>query len=159
MKYLLLLFLILSNAALACSCVEPPPASIRSERSTAVFVGRIVSETINESVKIYRFEVKETLKGVLPKRIGVTTNKSGASCGSNFLPDTDYLVFCLGGGSETYYTSLCSANRSAHSEVGKKEIEELRSIREKSPNQTLLQTMPQRLPVRQSRGSGSTCLT
>lgn len=123
---LILLTSLFASKLVACSCIEPPPALVRAEACTAVFVGRVVSEELRGDTRIYTFEVSELFKGSLPSRLLISTHRDGATCGSKFTKENQYLVFCRGDVPTSLTTGLCSANREVTSKAGIADLEELR---------------------------------
>lgn len=121
--------------AVACSCMSPPPVTTRAESSSAVFVGRIVSEKLQGDTRIYTFDTTIVLKGDLSSRVLVSTHRDGATCGSKFAQGANYLVFARGEAPHALTTGLYSDNRDISSEVGSKELEELnKNIKQDKPS-------------------------
>jgi|GEM_PF-1427425 len=123
--FALLLLSLASSRAHACSCLPPPPVIERAEQSTATFVGRLVSEEVDEWKRIYRLEIIESLHGEFVGIVEVSTAKDGAACGVYIAPDADYLIFCHSD-DERLWTTLCSGNNRTDTDKGAAELAVLR---------------------------------
>lgn len=108
-KIILLLFAVGSllvvntTTASACTCVFPAPPKDSLEKSTAVFVGKVVDIDVpskmifrsSDPVKV-TLEVSKIWKGPDYKTLVLTTARDGASCGYSFKQDEEYVVYAYG---------------------------------------------------------------
>lgn len=97
----LLLFSISVNS-FACSCMMPESPKIELEKSSKVFIWRVLSvqkeKWLNELMwwmnnNIVNLEVKANIKWVEQKEISLTTAESSAACWYNFKKDKEYIVY------------------------------------------------------------------
>lgn len=92
----------LNQTAAACSCAELLPVEQALDVSSAVFVGQV--EVINNNplmpdLKEIKFSIRRRIKGLEEwptATVLVYTASSSATCGYNFLPGLDYLVYASG---------------------------------------------------------------
>ncbi|MEK4464430.1 hypothetical protein MHB56_19735 [Paenibacillus sp. FSL H8-0315] len=106
----------------ACSCVMPAEPLEALEKSTAVFVGKVVDMkepsqgniiSSADPVKV-TFEVDSSWKGVEGNQVTLTTALSSASCGFEFVEGESYIVYAYardGGESGNLEASLCSRTK------------------------------------------------
>ncbi|MDY6877744.1 MAG: hypothetical protein SWK90_16300 [Chloroflexota bacterium] len=105
------------DRALACSCIPPGPPAEELAKSTAVFAGKVVALDVPTGPVIssadpvrVTFQVSTVWKGPVYNTLVVTTARGGASCGYEFKPGQEYLVYARG--AETALAvSLCSRTR------------------------------------------------
>ena len=100
----------------ACSCVTPGSPSEELAKSTAVFMGQVVSvrefdrgNDIMSSTDptTVEFEVTTIWKGPSSTTMFLTTARFGASCGFTFVKGEKYVVYSQDGST----VSLCSRTR------------------------------------------------
>ena len=100
----------------ACSCVTPGSPSEELAKSTAVFMGQVVSvrefdrgNDIMSSLDptTVEFEVATIWKGPSYETMFLTTARFGASCGFTFIEGEEYVVYSRDGST----VSLCSRTR------------------------------------------------
>lgn len=99
----------------ACSCTELPSIEEEFDRSQAVFSGKVIRISENESMKDYKtksvlFEVTNTWKGVKQSQIIIRTGQGGGDCGINFIEGVDYLVYAYESdmyGAKELVTNIC----------------------------------------------------
>lgn len=110
----LLLFLICSGIALACSCIEPGSPMKELEKSSAVFSGRVTGIDDCNRMTDYlcgyyvTFQVYEVWKGDIAEETTVITSDNSASCGFNFEQGKEYIIYADG---DELSVSLCSRTR------------------------------------------------
>ncbi len=90
------------DCAYACSCAPVGSPQQELAAAAAVFAGRVIQVEVPPSVggivssadpvKV-TFEVFEVWKGPVEPFIQIVTARNGASCGYQFLANTDYLVY------------------------------------------------------------------
>lgn len=86
--------MLLRTTAGACSCLPPPPPLESMDAAHAVFVGvPLAVQSIGERQRIFEFEVVESFKGDLKKRVKVVTGRGDGDCGIAFVIDHRYLVY------------------------------------------------------------------
>jgi len=115
----------LADFAAACTC-EPTTAAARLGRSTDVFVGTVLSATLQrKTVTTYRgtmvfsrvratIRVDRSWKGPLRDVVEVVTNGEASMCGVDFQQGLRYLVFAARESGEmkaTLMTSICNGSR------------------------------------------------
>lgn len=102
------------SSAFACSCVSPPAPPAARDNAIAVFSGQVtgidaptgLSDGPGNAVHV-TFAVSEVWKGPAEPTITVVTSGSSASCGYEFTPGEQYMVYA--GLDDTRFTaSLCS---------------------------------------------------
>ncbi len=88
----------------ACTCMAPPTIEEAVAKSSAVFIGRVmtiyrpfldrlgITQTHGHRVE---FEIKKRWKGPKTKSIVVTTRLSGEACGYPFEENKEYLVYAV----------------------------------------------------------------
>jgi hypothetical protein len=79
--------------ALACSCVPANRVDLDKfvARVPVFFWGRAVSQRVEETERIYVFEIAGA-KGALPARVRLRTRRSSAACGATFPMNKPILV-------------------------------------------------------------------
>jgi hypothetical protein len=98
--------------AQACSCLSVGSACAALGRSSAIFIGTVVSidppgggrGTVTQHV---RFEVEEAIKGIDATTVDIETTSDTGSCGYPFRRGTKYLVYAFGD-KKALSVSLCS---------------------------------------------------
>lgn len=111
---LLLPFIILlySVEAFTCDCVDPNsiPIDETIKKSTAIFIGEVLSIEAEATYLKIKFDVLASYKGINERAyIIVRTAKNQAACGFPFRVGEKYLVFTYG--EDGFYTGLCSRTR------------------------------------------------
>jgi hypothetical protein len=103
-----------ASPAQACSCLMPGPPQEEMEQAAAVFAGSVVnlqepsSWTVSSADPVYvTFQVTRIWKGPLENSLVVETARDSASCGYEFEPARDYLVYAYAG-ENGLQVSLCS---------------------------------------------------
>jgi hypothetical protein len=103
--------------ASGCTCPAKPPALEALARSTAVFVGTVVSSRPAKDdsgsglwpvARLVRFEVQSVFKGAIPPEASVLTGASGGDCGWPFEVGHTYLVYAVAGTAGNLATTLCT---------------------------------------------------
>ncbi len=105
----LILSFFYSYELFACKCIDPNSIPIEEtiKKSTAVFIGEVVSIESEANYLKVKFDVLASYKGINEKSfIIVKTAKSEAACGYPFKAGEKYLVFTYG--DDAFYTGLCS---------------------------------------------------
>lgn len=110
----LLSWSIMTHRVFACSCAAPGQPALELENATVVFAGRVLALEVPggpivssaDPVKV-KFQVQEVWKGPVQTQLVVTTSRSGASCGYEFVQGQEYLVYSRGTPPELT-VSLCS---------------------------------------------------
>ncbi len=97
--------------ASACSCILLTPKE-KAKRADVVFTGRVlrIGEP-SDGLVVARFGVRVLFKGMVTRRVNVTTASDEAACGCRFRVGRRYTVFAYhpdGGG---LATDLCSGTR------------------------------------------------
>jgi hypothetical protein len=123
-------------SANACRCFEPPPPTEAYKSSTAVFVGTVVSGSLEGDYgRRYEFKIEESLKGKLNDKVEIFTGRDSGICGRSFQIGEKYLVYA-GGSQEKLSTTICDRtkpydfagrNNQGEMESGKTEAEELKA--------------------------------
>lgn len=131
----LLLGLLATAPALACSCLPPGDIVDEAARSSAVFAGEITTRKgpvtdgdgpfmarlkrlfgmeVREGHEqyVYEFRVSESFKGGTARTRSISTATSSAACGHDFAPGKTYLVFATEQDGRLS-TGLCSATAEA----------------------------------------------
>ncbi len=121
-RYLALLVLlvgcgyaVLPTRSFACSCVPPGSPAEELVQAAAVFRGEAVAVRTfldggawsSEEPMFVKFRVETVWKGAAPQTRYITTRRSGASCGYQFVEGLEYVVYSRNGWS----VSLCSRTR------------------------------------------------
>lgn len=125
----LALVVILYGAAEACSCLQPQGPAEEMKRSSAVFVGKVISikdrETDADVFRLLevRFSLSKSWKGDPKSEQVVFTSPNSAACGYPFSEGSSYLVYANSDGENRLVTGLCTRTRKA--EYAGSEIEEL----------------------------------
>jgi hypothetical protein len=123
-------------AALACSCLEPPPPRQALEQSTSVFTGRVteirpVQGRGGLAVHRVTLEVTSSWKGVRRRKAVVVTADNSAACGYPFEKGAEYLVYAKKFPGHGLSTNLCT--RTARLDEAKDDLRELRRGRSPLP--------------------------
>jgi hypothetical protein len=115
----------LGAAAWGCDCDPPRSAKAGLEGSAAVFSGKVLNiRKVNKYQFGVTFAVARQWKGAARKEIVVRTSINGESCGYEFKPDADYLVYAIYHEEAKYFTtSICS--RTAALADAKADLKEL----------------------------------
>ncbi|PYS67179.1 MAG: hypothetical protein DMF69_23825 [Acidobacteria bacterium] len=103
----------------ACSCMNPGPPCDATSKSTAVFVGTVVSSKDAKTTGQYdfnsrevKFSVEEAFKGVSSTEVSVFTGWGGGDCGYPFRTGQQYLVYTYSDEKDVRFkTSICSRTR------------------------------------------------
>ncbi|MCX7959138.1 MAG: DUF4476 domain-containing protein [Deltaproteobacteria bacterium] len=106
---LILLSLFYSHNLFACKCIDPGsiPIDETIKKSSAVFIGEVVSIESEATHLRVKFDVLASYKGIKEKSyIVVKTAKTDEACGYPFKAGERYLVFTYG--DDAFYTGLCS---------------------------------------------------
>ncbi|RBW68044.1 hypothetical protein [Bacillus taeanensis] len=120
MSFILVFF---PKSIYACSCIEPGTPSEELNNSKAVFTGKVLEITEDETnyEKEVVFEVLSTYKGVTEPQVTLYTGMNSAACGFNFTVGEEYLVYATGDG--RLQTTLCS--RTAELAAANEDLKEL----------------------------------
>lgn len=104
----------------ACSCVVPEEPLKALEKSSAVFVGKVVDMkepkgliiSSADPVKV-TFEVDSSWKGIKGNKVTLTTALSSASCGFEFVEGESYIVYAYArdGDFDKLEAGLCSRTK------------------------------------------------
>ena len=103
----------------ACSCIMPGSPQEEMGRSSVVFQGKVTEvrgapagDMVNsmDPVQVI-FEVSRVWKGPEYKNLVISTAMSSASCGFEFQPGQEYIVYA-NGGEDSLETGLCTRTRS-----------------------------------------------
>lgn len=104
----------------ACSCVVPEEPLKALEKSSAVFVGKVVDMkepkgliiSSADPVKV-TFEVDSSWKGIKGNKVTLTTALWSASCGYEFVEGESYIVYAYArdGDFDKLEASLCSRTK------------------------------------------------
>lgn len=85
--------------AYACSCVAPPPAGEARDEAVAVFSGTVSAVDTAASATglpvLVTFDLLESWKGPNGPQLTIGTSGSSASCGYEFVPGEQYLVYAF----------------------------------------------------------------
>jgi hypothetical protein len=109
-----LLFIFFSGeAALACSCKNPPTVEQSFEQSAAVFYGTVESVEASGDKILARFKVEKSWKGADTDLVAVRTDQT--SCGIDFKPGEKYYLF-LDRAGDVYETVPCRRHAGAQEE-------------------------------------------
>lgn len=109
MFFLFVAILFYSSELFACKCIDPKsvPVDEALKRSTAVFVGEVVSIENEPTLFNVKFDVLASYKGILEKAyIIVKTAKDHQACGYPFKAGERYIVFTYG--DDAFYTGICT---------------------------------------------------
>lgn len=113
----LLLLTGLVEQTFACTCLPPESPARELERSTAVFAGEVTSVeapsgpiTSSADPVVVTFEVHTVWKGPTRDALAITTARSSASCGYEFVDGREYLVYASGE-EDDLQVSLCSRTK------------------------------------------------
>jgi hypothetical protein len=111
---LLVLSVVASLEAFACSCAPNPPPDQALTQAGAVFLGRALKvkpPAAPQGMVRVRFEVERTWKGIKNRHIVVETWDSSSMCGTAFTQGESYLVYAHADSQGKLRTSLCSRTR------------------------------------------------
>lgn len=106
--------------AWACSCAGGMSQEDYRKQSAAAFVGvplerheseRNDTQPYDAAVVEYVFDVEQTLKGDLDRKVRATSSDHGATCGFTFTVGHRYRVYLYESEDGTYATGLCSGNQ------------------------------------------------
>lgn len=107
------LFLFFSYENLyACKCIDPYSIPMKEtiKKSTAVFIGEVVSIENEPTLLSVKFDVLASYKGIDKKAyIIVKTAKIDEACGFPFKVGERYIVFTYG--DDAFYTSICTRTK------------------------------------------------
>lgn len=84
------------KAAYACSCIQPPAPQEARDQAAAVFAGTVsnVAPAGPDGQSLFvTFDLAQSWKGPAASQITITTGGSSASCGFEFTPGEEYLVY------------------------------------------------------------------
>jgi hypothetical protein len=104
------------DCAFACSCVPPGTPQEELERASVVFSGKVLSMKAKQQgqamssadpVAVF-FETAHFWKGQPSETVLLETAASGASCGFEFRPGLEYIVYAYRDDQGTLQASLCS---------------------------------------------------
>jgi len=104
----LLLGLAVYEAALACSCVEPPPPKQARDEAYAVFSAKVVRAPSDNDYSM-RVQVKAVWKGMDCKTFEM--GAGFATCIGWFQKGKTYLIYADRGENGILYTHLCTRTR------------------------------------------------
>lgn len=79
--------------AYACSCMMPPQPLEARDQAQAVFSGTVSDVQPGKDGVLVTFDVARVWKGPDDARLTLTTPGSSASCGVEFAPGEEYLVY------------------------------------------------------------------
>ncbi len=123
---LLSIGLLLTEAALACSCIPSKNTAEAWKQADAVFAGRVLTLKKTGTQDRYAtqvdFEVIEPWKGISEKRVSVRTGQSADDCGYPFKSGQRYLVFAFG----TDDLKVDTCTRTVELEVAKPDVKYLK---------------------------------
>jgi hypothetical protein len=106
----LALILLSDQAALACSCKNPPTVEQSFEQSAAVFVGTVESVESSDKEMVAELRVDKSWKGADKERVTVKTDTT--SCGIDFKKGESYYLF-LDRDGDAYRTVPCRRHAGA----------------------------------------------
>ena len=107
----------------ACSCIGTRPPCEATWQAAVVFTGTAtaiepasrsrpeIRQGYTESLRRVTFRVTEAFRGVDGKAVVLDTGASGASCGYDFEPGQDYLVYAHRSPDGRLSTGICSRTR------------------------------------------------
>lgn len=128
---LISIFLINIYTAYSCSCMMPESTEISLNKSSSVFVGKVIeveksnnfgNSLNNVNVKL---NVTEIFKGENLTELNVKTSSSSASCGFNFEESEEYLIYANKEDNDLT-VSLCSRTTSLQN--AQQDLNELREL-------------------------------
>jgi hypothetical protein len=96
-------------AALACSCVPPPPPVDALAQSDAVFVGTVLKIEDGTDNRSVTFRVTRYWKGIDAFVVTVSTGFNDGDCGYPFQEGKPYLVYAHG--EKELHTNICTRTR------------------------------------------------
>ncbi len=143
------------DCAYACSCAPVEPPAVELQRAAAVFAGRVVHVDVPPAVGgvissadpvRVTFGVTEVWKGPVEASIQIVTARDGASCGYEFVPGAEYLVYARTVNGELY-AGLCSRILEASSPQDRAAL---------GQGEVPLQPPPEEMPEPDELGSGLT---
>jgi hypothetical protein len=96
------------GAAVACSCLRPPPPAQALQQCDAVFAGKVTRvDRIGQSQgRLVAFRVRRAWKGVASE--SAVIHQGGTTCDGEFQPGKDYLVYAFAGGAGNLETNICT---------------------------------------------------
>ncbi|HEV7643339.1 MAG TPA: hypothetical protein VGO50_05285 [Pyrinomonadaceae bacterium] len=132
----LTIFSLSAEQVLACDCRGQNPdlaEGIRKakEKSTAVFVGEVVSIKIvrgGDYSREVRLKVSKSWKGAASSQITIMTGGGGGDCGYFFEVGKSYLIYAYDD-RENLTTNICTRTTPAGTEKSDKEIKILNKLR------------------------------
>jgi hypothetical protein len=93
--------------AYACSCVQPAPPLQARDQSQTVFAGAVAAVEPGKDGLLVTFDVAQSWKGPVGPRLTLATSGSSASCGFEFVPGEEYLVYGYAQDGQLH-TGLCT---------------------------------------------------
>jgi hypothetical protein len=108
----LLFLLLFRSELLACKCRDPNSVPVKEDikKSTAIFIGEVVSIESGSTLLSVKLDVLASYKGIDRKAyVIVRTAKIDEACGFPFKVGVRYLVFTYG--DDAFYTSICTRTR------------------------------------------------
>jgi hypothetical protein len=93
--------------AYACSCMMPPAPQEARDQAQAVFSGTASDVQPGKDGVLVTFDVARVWKGPDDARLTLATPASSASCGVEFVPGEEYLVYAFAQDGELS-TNLCT---------------------------------------------------
>ena len=121
------MFLVVADAANACSCAGRMTPEDEFADAKIVFVGRV--ESVRDRLGTFKrypvddkhyctdagmeatFGVMKAWKGVVSRRVVILTGRGSGDCGFQFETGVDYVVYAWPGGKSGCQTSICSRTR------------------------------------------------
>ncbi len=121
----IVLHVLLAGIGFACSCQPPDEPLIAFEKSSVVFVGKVIGKNLvvegGQRNFDYRFQVLRQFKSPTKDELVVRSGSSGGGlCGYPFAEGEEYLIYAVG--SETPYTGICTRTRKLENAVGDLQI-------------------------------------
>ncbi len=128
----------------ACSCMNPGPPCEATSKSSAVFVGTVISSKDSKTSQQYdfasrevKFSVEEAFKGLSSTEVSVFTGWGGGDCGYPFLAGRQFLVYAYKDEKDgRFKTSICSRTR--HLSEAKEDLAYLRGLSQASSGSMIL---------------------
>ena len=101
-----------NKIAFACECIEPKEPAQALNESKTVFSGKVAKIDLQPEnyVKIVKFNVERTWKGISTTTVSAVTGADGGSCGFPFEEGKEYLVYSYDsyGSTKSLIASSCS---------------------------------------------------
>lgn len=122
----LILFLIIAEVAIACSCKKPVPPLESLKKSDAIFSGKVINKDTKAHSALratsdpveFTFSVSHIWKGSIDyKTVKVITASGEASCGYPFKTGESYLVYAQKA-KDGFSTGICSRTKTLQSAQG-----------------------------------------